>query len=180
MNCINKTSRLVGLCLVGALLLVITAGCGKSQQQPQQENVVKGFYIGMTATDVLKTCEDLYGWTLTNNVVVGTDEIEADVYEAPNYASVRFILDSNRKLKILLMGGQMVDILFSSHNMNSEEFAQKFVKAYNIKQMKKRVTPKGSLVWESTSSDGIVVTIFEDKTLEMRKVDMQEVNGNFN
>jgi len=74
----------------------------------------------------------------------------------------------------------MVDILFSSHNMNSEEFAQKFVKAYNIKQMKKRVTPKGSLVWESTSSDGIVVTIFEDKTLEMRKVDMQEVNGNFN
>jgi hypothetical protein len=147
---------------------------------------VKGFYIGMPKDDILKVGKDLYGWELRNQVADYTNEVDVQ-YELPNPnepfsdGEIRFILDSNYRLKTLVLGYVAVNNLFKSYNMNSQEFAQQFANSYNIPEFKHRQTPSGDWQWVYTSPDSIAITITDEKDLIInRDTSQQDIQKNFN
>jgi hypothetical protein len=181
--------------LASAMLFV---SCGKNVTAPQTQGItVKGFYIGMPAAQVLqqiKNTAGVYdpgvngqGYDPSGDIMPGGhDYISTDAMTSGNISEdmsrMIFLLDHNtKKLEFIGWNRAAVDLLFNSANLNSQEFAQQFANSYNIPEFKHRQTPSGEGQWIYTSPDNIVITITDDKDLQIKRdTSQQDIQKSFN
>ena len=146
----------------------------------------------MSAAEVFKTIKDISGlegaeyWDDIGNKngdKSKVNNIETFPLPGTRKSLMRFYMEhtAGGKLTSFTWGGDAVDFLFNSGNLNAEEFAQQFANAYHIPEFTRRKSPSGDWQWAYKSPDNISITIFDDKNLIIEKDSSeQDIKKNFN
>lgn len=83
------------------------------------------------------------------------------------FAFVTVVADSDRRITRVDFTASVVDHIFGATEMDAKEFAQNFVNAYPVKQLKPLEDGSG---WYGVTQDGTRVTITSEKELRLQKV----------
>jgi hypothetical protein len=158
--------------------------------------IVKGLYIGMRVQELPDVVSSTLGspWRIdrTDNpkhITILNDVLDTKQFDlicahdpaAEEYdTSIYLWLDADDRVEQILIGQKCCNQLFNSQDLSAEDFAQIFIDAYGIKEMKQALTEKNLLCWEYTSPDNIRFRIYPNKVVNISKImDKIEVQKNF-
>lgn len=184
-----KTAKLT---IIGLAAMLAMTACDapktpqQSQQAPAQPKapqrlVIKGFYIGMSAEELLRTIKEVHKLPASQFSYKPQDHWATIYLGGRADEEINIRLNSDNKVFHINMGNLAVNTFFNAQQLNLDEFIQSFVNAYHIPEMAPRTLPDSNQrVHEYISPDGVRVDIFSDKSILIQKADVQGMKGNFN
>jgi hypothetical protein len=153
-----------------------------AQPAQPQKTIIKGFYIGMPAAEVVAK---LQGFTVQRIKGLIIAEIPSLNLEHPRSSSY-FYLDSETygNLYELKIDCFTVDMMFSSGSLNAREFADNLSEAYKLPRFDFRQKPEGGCEYKCVTQDGVKITVSGDsgheKELGMSKSADAAIKKGFN
>ena len=148
---------------------IVITGCGDFPGLPASHLTfkVKGLYLGMDIEDVPAILTQMPQSLTTPTIVVreGEDVVLSSPRTPEHPISRSYVIvspDSEGKVRQIQFTGGIVGDLFNCADMDTSEFVQQFMNAYNIPEMKRGVTDDWfELPCWTYTGDGIEVNVVD-------------------